>query len=49
MDIMVATPGRMVDMLDREAKHLGRATCFVLDEADDLLGNSCEQRDRLEV
>lgn len=44
MDIMVATPGRMVDMLDRRATNLRRATYFVLDEADDLLGNNFEQQ-----
>ena len=31
MDIMVATPGRMVDMLDRRATNLRHATYFVLE------------------
>ena len=32
MDIMVATPGRMVDMLDRRATNLRRATYFVREQ-----------------
>lgn len=36
-DILVATPGRLLDLLGREAVHLNQATYLVLDEADQML------------
>ncbi|MFZ4634407.1 MAG: DEAD/DEAH box helicase [Saprospiraceae bacterium] len=35
--IVVATPGRLIDMLDRKALSLSNAHCVVLDEADEML------------
>jgi len=36
-DIVVATPGRLIDLLDRKTTNLRRATFVVLDEADQML------------
>lgn len=36
-DILVATPGRLLDLVDREAVDLGTASYLVLDEADQML------------
>ncbi|MCV0429445.1 MAG: DEAD/DEAH box helicase [Roseibium sp.] len=36
-DILVATPGRLLDLVDRKAVDLGTATHLVLDEADQML------------
>lgn len=36
-DIVVATPGRLVDMLDRKALNLNHVSIVVLDEADEML------------
>ena len=36
-DILVATPGRLIDLLDRGAVDLGEAEMLVLDEADQML------------
>ena len=36
-DILVATPGRLIDLLDRGAVDLGEASYLVLDEADQML------------
>jgi len=36
-DILVATPGRLLDLLGREAVQLDQATYLVLDEADQML------------
>ncbi|HET7413216.1 MAG TPA: DEAD/DEAH box helicase [Pararhizobium sp.] len=37
LDILVATPGRLLDLLDRKALSLDSATRLVLDEADQML------------
>ncbi len=37
LDILVATPGRLVDHLDSRAAHLGKTEFFVLDEVDQML------------
>ena len=36
-DILVATPGRLIDLLDRRAVNLGNTRYLVLDEADQML------------
>ena len=36
-DILVATPGRLLDLVDRKAVHLNTAEYLVLDEADQML------------
>ena len=37
IDIVVATPGRLLDLLQQGHVHLGRVTHFILDEADRML------------
>jgi ATP-dependent RNA helicase RhlE len=37
VDLLVATPGRLLDLLDRRAVRLDEATFLVLDEADQML------------
>jgi ATP-dependent RNA helicase DDX5/DBP2 len=44
VDVMVATPGRLIDLLNTKATNLRRATFVVLDEADDLLGQGFEDQ-----
>jgi ATP-dependent RNA helicase DeaD len=35
--IVVATPGRLLDMIERKAANLSKISCVVLDEADEML------------
>ncbi len=37
LDVLVATPGRLVDHLDARVAHLGAVECLVLDEVDQML------------
>lgn len=37
VDILVATPGRLLDLIDQRALHLRNVEIFVLDEADQML------------
>ena len=37
LDVLVATPGRLVDHLDSRVAHLGKTEFFVLDEVDQML------------
>lgn len=37
VDLLVATPGRLIDLLDRRAVDLGKTQFLVLDEADQML------------
>jgi ATP-dependent RNA helicase RhlE len=37
VDILVATPGRLVDLIERRALSLGKVQIFVLDEVDQML------------
>jgi len=37
VDLLVATPGRLIDLLDRRAVNLGETRFLVLDEADQML------------
>jgi ATP-dependent RNA helicase RhlE len=37
VDILVATPGRLVDLIERRALSLGKVEVFVLDEVDQML------------
>ncbi len=37
VDILVATPGRLLDLIDQRALTLGRTEIFVLDEADQMM------------
>merc|ERR1719183_3152280 len=47
MDIAVACPGRLVELLNRKGTNLRRATFIVLDEADLLLSNGFDCQVRL--
>lgn len=37
VDVCVATPGRLLDLIDQKAMHLAGVECLVLDEADQML------------
>lgn len=47
MDIAVATPGRLIALLNSSCTNLRRATFLVLDEADELLGQGFGEQVRL--
>ena len=34
MDILICTPGRLIEMVKKKATNLHRTTYFVIDEAD---------------
>jgi ATP-dependent RNA helicase DDX42 len=36
MDVIVATPGRLIEMLKKKATNLKRCTYLVIDEADSM-------------
>src|SRR5690606_32587642 len=38
VDVLIATPGRMFDLVSQKAMDLGRVSILVLDEADQMLG-----------
>ena len=37
-DVLIATPGRLIDLMEQKAAHLDRVEVLVLDEADRMLG-----------
>jgi ATP-dependent RNA helicase RhlE len=48
IDILVATPGRLLDLVDNNAVKLGEISCLVLDEADKMLNFGFkEEMDRI--
>lgn len=47
VDIMVATPGRLIDFLSAKDMNLKRVTYLVLDEADRMLDMGFEQKIKL--
>jgi len=40
VEIIIATPGRLIDHLEQGNTNLKRVTFFVMDEADRMLGKS---------
>eukprot|EP00897_Mesotaenium_endlicherianum_P000067 jgi/Mesen1/10060/ME000730S09353 len=44
VDVLVATPGRLLDLLERRAVRLDRCRYLVLDEADRMLGEGMEDQ-----
>ncbi len=46
MEIVIATPGRLIDMLDSRITNLRRVTYLVLDEADRMLDMGFEPQIR---
>ena len=46
VDIVIATPGRLIDVLQRGFTNLHRVTYFVLDEADKMLSDGFEDQVR---
>lgn len=47
VEICIATPGRLIDMLDSRVTNLKRVTYLVLDEADRMLDMGFEPQVRL--
>ena len=47
MEVLVATPGRLVDFLDRRLVSLRRCKVLVLDEADRMLDMGFEPQVRV--
>ena len=43
VDILVATPGRLLDLLDQNAVHLSEIEVLILDEADKMLNKGFEE------
>jgi ATP-dependent RNA helicase DDX42 len=46
VDILIASPGRLIEMLKKKATNLTRVTYLVLDEADRMLSLGFEQQIR---
>lgn len=46
VEIVIATPGRLIDMLDQRVTNLRRVTYLVLDEADRMLDMGFEPQIR---
>ena len=46
VEIVIATPGRLIDMLDSRSTNLQRVTYLVLDEADRMLDMGFEPQIR---
>ena len=40
-DVLIATPGRLIDLMEQKAAHLDRVEVLVLDEADRMLAMGC--------
>jgi hypothetical protein len=49
VEICIATPGRLIDMLDSRVTNLKRVTYLVLDEADRMLDMGFEPQVRVSV
>jgi hypothetical protein len=49
VEICIATPGRLIDMLDSRVTNLKRVTYLVLDEADRMLDMGFEPQVRLSL
>jgi len=47
--VVVATPGRLIDLIKRKAVHLENVTCLVLDEADEMVSSLKEGLDEIIV
>jgi ATP-dependent RNA helicase RhlE len=45
VDVLVATPGRLLELVDSNAVHLSEVNTLVLDEADKMLNQGFEIRD----
>lgn len=46
MDVLIASPGRLIEMIKKKATNLIRVTYLVLDEADRMLSLGFEQQIR---
>ncbi|GBG63629.1 hypothetical protein CBR_g38940 [Chara braunii] len=44
VDVLIATPGRLIDLLERKEASLNRVCFLVLDEADKMMGEGMEEQ-----